>query len=171
MPGWRTTFLFYLYFNIMDLQEAFNAPNIPSRAVNGGLYTGEPFAQGAQYANVPVIPDAGYMIHFNLRSANPPEDALYHYPGGLRPGNNTAIFPGVQPLADGRFGIACNNAPCKSKVNTCTCNKCSFKKYAYLWDQERSLQVIYSLVVFESFSWHLHLVFMTPFDRFCQLVF
>ena len=107
---------------------------IPERTLNGGLYTGEAFAKGAPWANVPVVPDAGYMIHYNLRSANPPSDALYQYPGTERPGNNTAIFPGVQMWKNGRYGIACvkKEGNEMGHTNTCTCRKCTMSKYAYL---------------------------------------
>ena len=106
------------------------ALNIPPRSLNGGLFTGEPFAEGAPYANVPVIPDASYVIHYNLRSANAPEDAYYQYPGGgNRPGNNTALMPGVTVGAN---GIMCNGAPCSSGGFACVCRKCTLSKYAYL---------------------------------------
>lgn len=84
--------------------------NIPPRKLNGGLYTGEPFAPGAPWANVPVIPDAGYMTYVNLRSANPPAAALTQYPGGQRPGNNTQVMPGVEVCSQ-RYGLVCNRPP------------------------------------------------------------
>ena len=107
-----------------------NKMGIPPRDVNGGLYTGEPFRDGAPWANVPVIPDASYMIHYNLRSANPPADALTQYPGGERPGNNKAIFPGVQMYKNGKYGVACNTPP-KDDLS-CQCPTCCMSKYAYL---------------------------------------
>lgn len=61
--------------------------------VNGGLYTGEPFQSGAQWANVPVQPDAVVMVQQNLLSANPPPGAIAHVPSALRPGNNTFHVP------------------------------------------------------------------------------
>lgn len=108
--------------------------SLPDRSLNGGLYTGEPFKEGAPYANVPVIPDTGYMIHYNLRSANPPEQALYHYPGTPRPGNNNGIFPGVDQVGNGRYGLACYKGPCVSLQDSkvCKCNKCIFSQYAYV---------------------------------------
>lgn len=75
------------------MSETFVPPPKPS--LNGGLYTGEPFAPNAMYANFPAVPDAGYMIHYNLRSANPPLDALVQYPGTNRPGNNYQRMPGI----------------------------------------------------------------------------
>lgn len=60
----------------------------PPRSLNGGLYTGEPFVDNAPYANFPVIPNTNYMTNINLRSANPPIEALYQYVGNTRPGNN-----------------------------------------------------------------------------------
>lgn len=62
---------------------------IPERALNGGLYTGEPFAKDAEYRNFPSEPTSATQNHVNLRSANPPFLALYHMQVGYRPGNNT----------------------------------------------------------------------------------
>lgn len=74
---------------------------IPPRALNGGLYTGEPFHKGAQYANVPVIPCASYWVHENLRTANPPVQALYQIQNPYRPGNNTdPEIPGMSMIRD-----------------------------------------------------------------------
>jgi hypothetical protein len=73
---------------------------VPPPSLNGGLYTGKPFAQGAPYANVPVKPDVDYMIHTHLRTANPPPNAIYQYPGSVRPGNNWQEMPGVGPFSD-----------------------------------------------------------------------
>ena len=67
----------------------------PPPKLNGGLYTGEPFKEGAPWANVPVIADIDYMIHHNLRSANPPIEALFQYPGQVRPGNNYQAMTGL----------------------------------------------------------------------------
>ena len=71
-----------------------HATNIPPAVLNGGLYTGEPFLQGAPWRNFPAIPDSGYMMSVPLMSANPPAQAVYHVPGGgLRPGNYTPVLP------------------------------------------------------------------------------
>lgn len=103
---------------------------IPPRALNGGLYTGEPFYKNSPWGNVPVIPDSGYMIHYNLKTANPPTEALYHYPGGgTRPGNNYANMIGVN--TNDQYNIAGNVLPCKREKN-CNCRKCKFSKYSYL---------------------------------------
>lgn len=90
--------------------------NIPPPAPNGGLYTGTPFA--GPWGNVPVIPDVDYMTHINLRSANPPKEALMQYPGTVRLGNNHQTMPGVQwaqPLNDNMnnmsSGRQCQVAP------------------------------------------------------------
>lgn len=102
----------------------------PKPLLNGGLYTGEPFAKGAPYGNVSVVPDADYMTHYNLRSANPPPDALYQYPGGLRPGNNYQSMPGIM-YGTNPYNISLSSAPCKT-VNACSCNRCKHFKYYYL---------------------------------------
>lgn len=73
--------LHYSYINMLQ------NIGIPERSVNGGLYTGEPFQQGAPWANIPVVPDADTYTQ-NLESANPPPDAIF-VPSYTRPGNNT----------------------------------------------------------------------------------
>ena len=72
----------------------------PKRQLNGGLFTGEPFLKDAPWANVPVIPDVDYMTNINLRSANPPPQAIYQYPGNVRPGNNFQANTGLTPYTD-----------------------------------------------------------------------
>lgn len=107
--------------------------NIPPRELNGGLYTGEPFRPNAAYANFPAIPDAGYLIHYNLRSANPPPQALFQYPTNDRIGNNTAIMPGISKETGKLYNIACRNVDANTFLEeSCKCRKCSFSKYAYL---------------------------------------
>lgn len=83
----------------------------PMPKLNGGLYTGEPFAKDAPYANVPVLADAGYMTHYNLASALPPPDATLQYPGGPRPGNNFQPMPSIEK-APGPYGLWCASGPC-----------------------------------------------------------
>ena len=73
---------------------------IPPRALNGGLYTGEPFQKDAPWRNFPAVPDAGYLTHVNLRSAQPPPGATTQFSAGLRPGNNEPRLPGVQVYSD-----------------------------------------------------------------------
>lgn len=103
----------------------------PPRVLNGGLYTGEPFKANSEYGNVPVIPDTGYMTHYNLRSANPPPDAIFQYPGSIRPGNNFQLMTGVG-ISDKKYNLGVNEAQCKSSTPSCKCKACSFSKYAYL---------------------------------------
>jgi hypothetical protein len=111
----------------------------PPRALNGGLYTGEEFKKGSQYGNVPVIPDTGYMIHYNLRSANPPPGAIYQYPGTTRPGNNYNKMIGI--VQNEKYNIqgteekCCNNVNNKNENTQCDCPSCVYKsqfsKYYY----------------------------------------
>ena len=79
---------------------------IPPRALNGGLYTGEPFAMGAPWGNVPITPEANVLVGAALHSANPPPRAMAHVPGNTRIGNNTQtplfreaydpkVYPGI----------------------------------------------------------------------------
>lgn len=99
--------------------------------LNGGLYTGEPFKEGAEYANVPVVPDSGYIIHYALRSANPPTEALYQYPETVRPGNNTPIMPGIDKYPE--YNMLCVKPHDIDKMKTnCNCRKCVNSKYYYI---------------------------------------
>jgi hypothetical protein len=98
----------------------------PKPTLNGGLYTGEPFAKNAPYANIPVVPDTGYMIHYNLRSANPPPEAITQYPGTTRPGNNFQEMPGVTKQSD-MYNLYCT--PNKQATSTV---KHGMSKYFYL---------------------------------------
>ena len=88
------------------------------------LFTGEPFKKNAPWASVQVIPDASYMTHVNLRSANPPIQALYQMTYPNRPGNNSSLgnIPGISVFTGddsfGRFNIPC--MPCIKKVQ-CDC--------------------------------------------------
>lgn len=95
--------------------------NIPPPAPNGGLYTGTPFA--GPWGNVPVIPDVDYMTHINLKSANPPKEALMQYPGGVRLGNNHQTMPGVQGFGGGASassggGMSCQITPCPAAAES-----------------------------------------------------
>lgn len=104
----------------------------PPRALNGGLFTGEKFIEGAPWANVPVIPDVDYMTNINLRSANPPAQALFQYPGNTRPGNNYQRNTGLEVYkgTDGfnlpyNFScVSCKTINLRSKE--CKCQRASF---------------------------------------------
>ena len=76
----------------------------PGPSLNGGLYTGQPFAQGAPWRNYPVAPDAGYYNFTNLPSVPSALPIAQHMVpgGGLRPGNNTPLLPPY--LAGSRIG-------------------------------------------------------------------
>jgi hypothetical protein len=113
--------------------KAYENLKIPPPSLNGGLYTGEPFREGSSHANIPIIPETGYINHYVMRGANPPTESLYQYPGGFRPGNNNPIMPGVQPYKDGKYGIMCQTAPQKPTISKkCNCPKCNCHKYYYL---------------------------------------
>lgn len=77
-----------LSFSEIDKSEPIS---IPTRKVNGGLYTG--VAAIGDWGNVPVVPEAYILVTENLKSANPPPEGVHHIPGYTRPGNNTQIFP------------------------------------------------------------------------------
>ena len=69
----------------------------PGPTLNGGLYTGEPFREGAPWGNTPVTPDAGHVAGFAMQRMTdppPPPGAQHQFPGGgWRPGNNTPFLP------------------------------------------------------------------------------
>lgn len=89
--------------------------DVPPPKLNGGLYTGEPFK--GPWGNVHVTPDVDYMTHVNLKTANPPIEALMHYPGGPRPGNNSQKMPGVALKPIATAGIACQTTPCPAPLS------------------------------------------------------
>lgn len=109
---------------------------VPPPTLNGGLYTGEQFAPGAPWGNVPATPDAGFMIHYNLRSANPPPGAVYQYPGGAsRPGNNTPNMHGISKLKNRPFTAYCiDDSEMKNDVKSLqqSKNNVRFSKYSYI---------------------------------------
>lgn len=75
--------------------------SIPPRKLNGGLYTGEPFASAA-WANVPMEPEAGELVRRGLRVGRgdgdgPPEAALHQYVAFRRPGNSSPTVGGLVP--------------------------------------------------------------------------
>ena len=94
--------------------------------LNGGLYTGEPFQKDAPWRAFPVLPMGAWMNNVNLRSANPPLQALFVVDSQVRPGNNSTDTPSVSGIArftgDKKFGpfssILC--MPCIKKVE-CNC--------------------------------------------------
>lgn len=64
------------------------------------------------YYSIPVEPNVSNMINNNLKSANPPPNAIYHYPGTNRLGNNTMSMPGINKyigttINPGPFNIKC----------------------------------------------------------------
>ena len=105
---------------------------LPPPPLNGGLYTGEPFYENAPWRNFPVSPTSAYLNHVNLRSANPPVQAIFQMQQANRPGNTDSDpqMPGVARfVGDSKFGpfssIMC--MPCLKKVE-CSCeNNCDCK--------------------------------------------
>lgn len=103
----------------------------PQPSLNGGLYTGEPFQHGAPWANVPAVPDAdAYLVHFALRSANPPPGAEVQYLAAIRPGNSYTEMYGARRV-QGPFPIYCAGAPFHVET-TLKQQQQRFSKYSYL---------------------------------------
>lgn len=67
---------------------------VPPRQVNGGLYTGAPFAPNAPWGNVPIEPEAHKMAQaaIALGGAQPRTAAMM--PTAPRPGNNEVVLDG-----------------------------------------------------------------------------
>lgn len=84
----------------------------PAPEHNAGLYTGPDF-QGP-HGNIYVPPTTPAMTNGNLRSADPPLDALTQYVGSNRPGNNYRAVPGISwysdPVGTLKHNILCNSA-------------------------------------------------------------
>lgn len=77
---------------------------VPERSVNGGLYVGAPFKDGAQWANVPVVPEPDTYTQ-NLASANPPPGGMF-IPSNTRPGNNYVKQVMHQPYGE-QYNFMC----------------------------------------------------------------
>lgn len=76
-----------LQYSYIDPEEPIG---VPSRLVNGGLYTGQPFKQNAPWGNIAIEPEAHKMVT-KLASVHPGAQDMI--PGTTRPGNNTQTFP------------------------------------------------------------------------------
>jgi hypothetical protein len=111
---------------VLTNEEGYVLP--PKRALNGGLYTGEKFVEGAPWGNYPAVPDVDYMTHVNLRTANPPDAAVYHYVGNTRPGNNYNALTGHQvftnpKMTDLPYNITCIPSTYKKPKTMCSCHR------------------------------------------------
>ena len=113
----------------MNYRDVVNPDNVKTSPLPipdklGQLYTGEPFIENAPWRVFPCLPEAAWLTHVNLRSANPPLQALFQMTYPDRPGNNTgAQIPGVTTFVGdqnfGPFNIPC--MPCIKK-NACACD-------------------------------------------------
>jgi hypothetical protein len=99
------------------LFEEFGYMKPPKPSKNGGLYTGEEFKKGAQYADIDVIPDAFFMNNFTLSSAKPPPGAMGQSADNIRPGNNKQVLANYDKHAQ----IYCHRSS-KSKEEICAFN-------------------------------------------------
>lgn len=96
----------------------------PPPSLNGGLYTGESFK--GPWGNVPVIPDATYMINKNLVRGNGyvAPGSTFQYPPS-RQGNSFVDWNGLKryqgtALNSGPFNIYCPPC-CTSQERHCYC--------------------------------------------------
>lgn len=106
--------------------------------LNGGLYSGESFHENAEWGNVRVEPDTAFMMNKNLLSANPPPQAMYHYPGANhRPGNNTPTLPGIV-TCNGFKAINNNSDNVGQYTSECYTYCAGFTKAPKCQQQERS---------------------------------
>ena len=95
---------------------------IPPPELNGGWFTGEPFDPNGGYKNIYVKPCIAYWNNKNLKSADPPNQALYQLQGGYRPGNNTdQQIPELENISS--LNVFCTPIVCqgglKQKNNLC----------------------------------------------------
>lgn len=84
----------------------------PPRAVNGGLYTGQP-AMGP-WGNTPIVPETHIMIdaHYKLAgNTPPPQDMKYQAISTNRPGNNLVKFPHHIMCTNLKFNRLCAPPP------------------------------------------------------------
>lgn len=104
-----------LNYGIYDF-EKYGYMKPPQPKLNGGLYTGEEFKDDAEYGNVQVVADVDYLMYENLKSAKGPDEARFHYPGYVRPGNNIQLMPGIVDYSN-HHNIKCvsNKEVLKSK--------------------------------------------------------
>jgi hypothetical protein len=104
-----------LNYGIYDF-EKYGYMKPPQPKLNGGLYTGEEFKDDAEYGNVQVVADVDYLMYENLKSAKGPDEARFHYPGSIRPGNNIQLMPGIVDYSN-HHNIKCvsNKEVLKSK--------------------------------------------------------
>lgn len=112
--------------------------DIPPRRLNGGLYTGEPFWEGAPWRNFPVIPSVDFMMQHTLQSANPPPGASVQYPASNhRPGNNSVARPGLVQYGTRHGDTLCvapgiTEAGGNQLFSPLTSRPQQFARYAYL---------------------------------------
>lgn len=100
----------------------------PKPSLNGGLYTGEPFYKGAEWANIPVIPDATVYINQNLKNGNtPPPTADIQFPS-TRKGNSFVKWVDVSQYE----GTHTNWGPYKNIY----CTSCEKPKHNYCFCDE-----------------------------------
>jgi hypothetical protein len=80
---------------------------IPKPSLNGGLYTGEKF--NGPWGNVYVQPDIVYLTSMNLKSANPPQNALVQYGNVIRPGNNNPVLTNTHKYSN-EHNVVCTGS-------------------------------------------------------------
>ena len=66
---------------------------LPNPSFNGAVTIGEK-CEGP-HCSIPVAPTSGFINGSNLKSANPPPGATFHFPSTYRLGNNSDVNPKI----------------------------------------------------------------------------
>lgn len=104
-----------LHYLSMTTNATRAALGLPRVQPNGGRSSGRPAIEGAAWATVPCVPDAGYLVSTNLLSANPPPGSRVQFaPSSFRPGNNN---PSLYGVVDGERDLRLNGI-CVMEVPT-----------------------------------------------------
>lgn len=92
---------------------------VPSFSFNGAISIGEK-CSGA-HCSIPIESNTSNYTNNNLRSANPPKEALTHFQGTNRLGNSSLNMPGINKYT----GTKLNNGPFDILTTGGGCNSCN----------------------------------------------
>tara|TARA_B110000208_G_scaffold47918_1_gene63445 strand:- start:622 stop:1293 length:672 start_codon:yes stop_codon:yes gene_type:complete len=83
----------------LNIPKSLPAGILPGPSYNGAQTIGEKCV--GPHCSIPVTPTSGFYNYYNLRSANPPEGALYHSPSTYRLGNSSDTNPSLTQFSNG----------------------------------------------------------------------